>query len=172
MKLEFVCGIEAQDASKKRNKNILIIGIVCLWVALVLGLAIGNKVSWVFIVPLIYLANSKKQISKKKTIIAVPIRMSVNQNDIEIVFVDTIRNNSGNFSEKFNFEIANIEKCSYIKKSRKLQILTKSQYYIVSDLSAEMGTTRIRNIAFQLPEEVETIVLSELSKIITIDYLR
>ena len=171
MNYEFIGKAEVINISNNRFKRVMLtIGIVCLLFALVVEIIIGNKSAWLFVIPLIYLVSLRKQISRKKIILDVPMSVTINETDIEIVFNNTIRNKTGVFSEKYNFIIADVEKCNYFKKYRELQILTNCLYHKIGDSAAEIGKTRIRNIKFKLAKEIEDELLNELKKQITIDY--
>lgn len=171
MNLEFIGKAEVTNISNNRFKRVMLtIGIVCLLFAMIIEFMISSKGAWLFIVPLVYLFSLRSQISKKKIIIDIPINISIKQETLEIVFNNTIRNKTGNFSERFNFKISDVEKCNYLRKYRELQILTNSQYCKINDSSVEIGKTRVRNIRFHLPKDKEDVILSELTKIITIDY--
>ena len=155
MNWEFIGKAEVTNNSNNRFKRVMLtIGIVCLLFAMIVELMISLR----------------NQISKKKIVIDVPINISIKQNNVEIIFKNTIRNKKGYFSEKFNFKIEEVEKCNYLKKYHQLQILTNSQYCKVNDSSVEIGKTRTRNIKFHLPNEIQDKLLYELEKQLKIDY--
>ena len=168
---EFIGKSEVTNISNNQFKRVMItIGIVCLLFSLATGVIIGNKSAWFFAIPLIYLLSLRKEISKKKYLLTIPMSITINDKKIEIIFSNTIRNKSGIFSEKYVFDVDDIKKCNYLKKHRELQIITNSQYYKISELSHEIGKTRTRNISFKLASEVEIPFLKELNEKTTIDF--
>ena len=171
MNLEFIGKAEVTNISNNRFKRVMLtIGIVCLLFALIIEIAINNKSAWLFVVPLIYLFSLRNQISKKKIILDVPMSVTFYETAIEIVFNNTIRNKTGIFSEKYKFNVSDVEKCNYLKKYRELQILTNCNYQKINSSSVVNGETKTRNIRFKLAKEIEEELLNELKKQITIDY--
>lgn len=171
MNCKFIGKAEITNISNNKFKRIMLtVGIICLLFAMVVEFVIGNKGACFFIIPLIYLFGLRNQIVRKKIILDVPMSVTINESDVEIIFYNTIRNKPGAFSEKYYFDVAEVEKCNYLKKYREIQILTNSQYYKIGDSSVKKEKTKIRNIRFKLAKEVEYELLNELEKKITIDY--
>lgn len=171
MNLEFIGKAEVTNISNNRFKRVMLtIGIVCLLFAMIIEFIIGSRSAWLFVVPMIYLFSLRNQITKKRLILDVPMNVTIDGTNIEIIFNNTIRNKTGVFSEKYNFKVDDVKKCNYLNKYRELQILSICQYHKVSDSSVEIGKKRERNIKFKLAKDVEETLLNELEKKITIDY--
>lgn len=96
--------------------------------------------------------------------------MSIDDNNFEIVFNDAISNQSEVFSERYNFNVDDIEKCNYLRKYRQLQIITNSQYFKFNESLVEKGKTRVRNIKFRLPKSIEKDILREIDKRVFVEY--
>lgn len=172
MNVEFIGKAEVSNSSNNGFKRgVLTVGIVCFLFAMVIEVILENKSAWVFVVPLMYLVGLRNQVSKKRIILDVPMSVTINKDNAEIVFNNTIRNKTGVFSEKYIFKFADVEKCIYLKKYRELQILTDCQYYKISDSSSETGKTRIRKIRFKLSKDIEHELLGELKKQLDVEYV-
>ena len=167
----FICKFEITSTKNKSGIIMLTIGISCLLFSMVAGFII-NQNMWYLIIPLFYLLWSVKQTFKKTITLNIQMNFKIQGNYIEIIFNNTIRNKDGIFSEKYVFEISDIQKCAFLEKSHQLQITTNCQYFKVGNSTVEFGKTRTRNIKFILPENIEKDILEELNKKTNIEYLK
>jgi len=165
MRWKFINKIEGLKSSKNKFKKVILaIGIGCLFFAMIMQFKLGYKGAWIFIIPIISLAGSIKQLTKNRMTFNIPIQVAICEDDIEIVFINTIKNKRGLFSEKYQFKTCDVENCIYEKERHLLRIIAYCKYQKFNKILCEIGEERMRNLKFELTKENEEEILGELSK--------
>lgn len=172
MIFEFLSRTQVKNKSNNKGKRILIsIGIVCLFVAMIIDFAIGNKSAWWFVIPLIYMISLRSQVSRKKLILDVPVTVVINTEFMSVKFSNTIRSKRGVYSEKYIFDFKTIEKCIFLNKFNELQVLANCKYEVYKDEAVESAISGKKKICILIPESKKPEILEEINKHVNIEYM-
>ena len=113
LKYNFITRYVVKNGKSNTTKKWTLVGIICLFIAMILELLINQIFGFVFIVPLIYLISLYSHSSGSEVIQEVEIEMTFFGNNFSILFKDTVKRKDEVLSELYVINYSDVKQLTF-----------------------------------------------------------